>query len=596
MALQTLQDLFSRHREKETGHWRVGNGSARTVYLDTGDIVFASSTFPADRLTAVMVEQGKLTQAQMDHALVNLKPGMSVGKNLIEMGFITQRDLLDMARLQVEKIVWSAMMDKEAPAFESMEELEETIVRLPLDTPALLFRGMIRIPDREGLLEMLGPLNQVVLLQGKRVYDIDLPEDMRKLADMMDGSHTILELSSESGVEPMKIGAFAVFLREMGWGKLFELPPINRKEITKALDPSPTMPPPSASSGRSKLFGDIEDAGKQTTKLDPEAIPDPLDDGADDVGLAQELDIEPLGSPEVPGVPLEPEDPQILLGQSGAPEIPAPIGKVLPLPASEEAPPEPPVTISNGDSYGDDEGESYEQPKPKKKDKTKKMRANKKKSKALPRLLILVMLAALAYAAYSYIWPLAKNHILKKEPAVPPFTLEPKEEDLPSPRQETVDAEPPSQPVREGEPPAIAQPEAQAPEPVNRPRPAAALVPSDITKEARYGALANGNLARALEQGGAFQATVPKYNWTIRLILACQLDGIQYCAQTLGPSFELFLRPYRFRDGRQCYQLFVGRFPNSSAAEDDMKKIMQLLTERKVEPKIMQISDISENQ
>ena len=88
MALQTLQDLFRCHREKETGHWRVGNGSARTVYLDTGDIVFASSTFPADRLTAVMVEQGKLTQAQMDHALVNLKPGMSVGKNLIEMGFI----------------------------------------------------------------------------------------------------------------------------------------------------------------------------------------------------------------------------------------------------------------------------------------------------------------------------------------------------------------------------------------------------------------------------------------------------------------------------------------------------------------------------
>jgi hypothetical protein len=394
----------------------------------------------------------------------------------------------------------------------------------------------------------------------------------------------------------MKIGAFAVFLREMGWGKLFELPPLNRKEITEALDPSPTMPPPSASSGRSSLFDVIEDAGQQTTKLDPEAISDPLNDGADDVGLAQELDIELLGSPEVPGVPSEPEDPQISLEQSGAPEIPAPIGKVLPLPASEEAPPEPPVTIRNGDSYGDDEIESYEQPKPKKKDKIEKMRANKKKSKVLPRLLILAMLLALAYAAYSYIWPLAKNHILKKEPADPPFTLEPKEEDLPSPRQETADADQPSQAVREDEPPAQAPPVALVTEEEARPKQPAALVQADIAKEARFGALANGNIARALEQGSAFQATVPKYNWTIRLILACQLDGIQYCAQTLGPSFELFLRPYRFRDGRQCYQLFVGRFPNSSAAEDDMKKIMQLLTERKVEPKIMQISDISENQ
>jgi len=598
------------HREKATGHWRVGDGSSRTVYLDTGDIVFASSTFPSDRLTSVMVEQGKLTQGQMDHALANLKPGMSVGKNLIEMGFITQRDLLDMARLQVEKIVWSAMLSGEPPYFENKEELEETIVRLPLDTPTLLFKGIIKMPDRESLLEMLGPLNQVVLLQGKRVYDIDLPDDLRKLASIMDGSHTILELSSESGVEPMKIGAFAVFLREMGWGKLFELPPINRKMITEVLDPAPTMPPPSAPNERPSLFDVIEDAGKQTTKLEQEPVSDPLDGTAGEVGLAQKIDPdpEPLGPPEEPedvGEPNGPEGPQIPLGQLGAPEAPAlPIGKVLPYDTPEEAPPaeEPPITISREDPFDGDEKENYEPPKTKNKIKKKgiaeQIMVHKKKSRALPRLLVfLAVLLALAYAAYHYYFQPLKNRV-----ADPPFTLAPaSEEDLPDGRQEPVDVGQPSQVMREEELPAQIPAPIQAPlltpEPEARLNQAAALVPSDITKEARFGALANGNIARALDQGAAFQATVPKHNWTIRLIVACQWDNLQYCAQTLGPSFELFLRPYRFRDGRQCYQLFVGRFPNSDAAEAEQRKIvLQLLVERKVEPKIMQISDISENQ
>jgi len=262
MTLETIPDLFRRCRGRETGHWRVGGESNRTVYLDSGDIVFASSNFKADRLTTILVDRKKLTQDQMDYAMANLKQGMSVGKNLIEMGFITQRDLLDAARQQVERIVWSALVSPETPVFEAKGELEESIVRLPIDTPSLLLAGVMGITDRNGLLELLGPINQVVLLQGKKVFELELPSDLAKMAPLMDGTHTILELSSEAAVEPMRTGAFALFLREMGWGKLYELPPLDRQAIDKALDvPDPTKPPESIPSPRSMLFQVIEDAG-----------------------------------------------------------------------------------------------------------------------------------------------------------------------------------------------------------------------------------------------------------------------------------------------------------------------------------------------
>jgi hypothetical protein len=214
MTLKTVPDLFRRWREKETGHWHVGDKQSRTIYLDSGDIVYASSNFPSDKLTTIMVEQGKLTQNQMNHALANLKPGISVAKNLIEMGFIAHSDLLDIVRIQVGRIVCSALSATESPTFDAKNELEESIVRLPLlDTPALLFSGVMKITDRESLLELLGPLNQVVLLQGKRVFELELPADLLKMAQLMDGTRTILELSSETAVKTMETGAFALFLR-----------------------------------------------------------------------------------------------------------------------------------------------------------------------------------------------------------------------------------------------------------------------------------------------------------------------------------------------------------------------------------------------
>ena len=106
MSLLALKDLFARHRVRATGLWRLGQEPTRTVFIDAGDIVFAASTHPLDRLTHLLVERGKITQAQLDYTMANLNPTMSIGKNLIEMGFITQRDLLDVARAQVERVVW----------------------------------------------------------------------------------------------------------------------------------------------------------------------------------------------------------------------------------------------------------------------------------------------------------------------------------------------------------------------------------------------------------------------------------------------------------------------------------------------------------
>ncbi|NTV75508.1 MAG: hypothetical protein HGA66_15060, partial [Holophaga sp.] len=292
MSLLALQDLFRRYRDRATGVWKLGQDPSRTIYFDYGDTVFAQSTHLADRLTTILVERGRITQAQMDYALANLKPGISIGKNLIEMGFITQRDLLDVAKVQVERIIHGCLAQPDMlPVFEA-RELDAHVVRLPLNTAQLLLGGMLAIQDREPLLELLGPLNQVVVLQGKSLLDLTLPPDLGRLTTLLDGTHTLLELSREAQTEPMRVGAFALFLREMGWARLHEMPPVDRQALDLALSPEPeplsallAEPPVEAAPS---LFATIQEAARPTTNLEH---------------LSQALDEEPPPPPPPPHQP-----------------------------------------------------------------------------------------------------------------------------------------------------------------------------------------------------------------------------------------------------------------------------------------------------
>ncbi|MDR0498451.1 MAG: hypothetical protein LBH03_01800 [Holophagales bacterium] len=617
MTLKTVPDLFRLCRGRETGQWRVGSESVRTVYLDSGDIVFASSNFQSDRLTTILVEYGKLTQGQMDHALTNLKPGMSIGKNLIEMGFITQRDLLDAARFQVERIVWSALTAPEAPAFEPMEDLEENIVRLPIDTPSLLFKGIMRIVDRESLLELLGPLNQVVFLQGKRVFELELPADLSKVAPLMDGTHTILELSSETSVEPMRVGAFALFLREIGWGKLYELPPLDRQALDRALTVNdPTKPPSAIPSPRSELFRTIDEASKKTVHLDHlSSLLDDIENAEDDsesdktaqkAGLETESRLFTQAEPDPDPTQTDPSKP---------------IGRVLPLldpDPSEDSPlqEEPQIIISSDDSTDipfppttikiDKESEKKAKKEAKKESK-KEVKGepeeeNKTGSKSwmhITRVLLYIIITAVVVSAAVYSFREFKQ--FKTRVINPPFTVPPPAsspatspkfpfEEVPETKSDS-DSITDVQPLTETlvPPPPEASPVQSQPSPAEN--------AADISIQARFAAIVDGDTPKALTQGRAFQKTLSNATWTIRLIVACQGETLQNCAYALSDERpELFLTSINLKDGRSCYQLFMGCYSTKNAAEAEAKKLPTIFKEKGQTPKIMQISDIAVQQ
>jgi hypothetical protein len=579
MTLAALQDLFARVRDGATGVWRLGQDPHRAIFLEKGQIVFAQSTHPLDRLPHLLVEKGKLTQAQMDYSMENLAPGLSIGRNLIQMGFITQRDLLDVAKFQVERVVWGSLgTDGPNAAFEA-GELDSSVVRLSLDTPALLLGGLLNLRDRERMLELLGPLDQVLELLTAPPESC-LPADLAKAPSLLDGRRSLLDLARESGAEPMRLGALALFLKELQWARPVEAPAVP-PEPDLPVAPAPAAPaaPPllvveapglgvtqpvaptkipyrnaPKDDREPTLIESIQAAAQPTANLEhmaaaldglPEAAP------AEAVRIqpvwveippgrmdSEEITAEKLVPPSLPEAHGEP----VWQVDEGQVVLPEPVGQEAwvaePEPAAAPAPlleplgpaPEPfPVPVQAELpplAFPEPELPAFQRP------------ADRKLGLWIAGLALLGLVAAGAT------W--------LRQPAAAPAT-----ESAPAPAPAP---EPPA-------PTAPASLPAPAPEPV--PPPVAAPGP-----QARWTALRDGKLEMALAQGREHLGGLPAGRWSLRLEIACKVETLQNAAEWMkAMSQDLFVVPMAMKDGSTCSQLFYGDFTSQAAAEAQIPKL-----------------------
>lgn len=128
----------------------------KAIYLSRGEVVFAESNLPSDRLGACLLREGRLDQAQLDLAESRYHPLTRFGKIVVELGFLTPRDLWNGVKTQVEEIVRS-LFGYTAGCLHFWEgDVEpDNVVRLSLPTHRLIEEGLAR---RDELLRFLARL------------------------------------------------------------------------------------------------------------------------------------------------------------------------------------------------------------------------------------------------------------------------------------------------------------------------------------------------------------------------------------------------------------------------------------------------------
>jgi hypothetical protein len=208
VLLPTL--LVEAFHSRFTGMFRAEKESIiKVIYFREGEIAFASSNQPSDRLGEVLIKRGQLSREQLDLAMSKLEPNVSLGKMLVELGFLTPKELLEGAKTQVEEILYSLTAWNEGN-YEFLEgPLPQRIVNLNLNTRQVIVQSILRVENRRWVLEQIGGMDKTYAREDDfndifRTMKFD--EDVSYLLTNVDGHNTVRDLCNLSRLDDFVVG------------------------------------------------------------------------------------------------------------------------------------------------------------------------------------------------------------------------------------------------------------------------------------------------------------------------------------------------------------------------------------------------------
>ncbi len=120
-------------------------GIAKTVLVQQGRLVFASSSSPDERLGELLLKQGRIGLQQFIDAGKLIGPNRRLGAILVEQGLITPKELVRAVVEHTSEILYAAFLWTEGQyRLDHAAEYAEAIT-LNLSTPDIIMEGIRRI-------------------------------------------------------------------------------------------------------------------------------------------------------------------------------------------------------------------------------------------------------------------------------------------------------------------------------------------------------------------------------------------------------------------------------------------------------------------
>lgn len=145
-----------------TGRLAVSHGaSRRTVSFRDGQIVFASSTEPHERLGKVLVRRKLLSRAQLEEALEQVGNGRKLGQILVASKVLSSSALYGAMNAMVKEIVLG-LFELEAGHFLFLDGVTSAdAVKLPERTKQIVIEGLTRFDEVVRMRRRLKPDRQL---------------------------------------------------------------------------------------------------------------------------------------------------------------------------------------------------------------------------------------------------------------------------------------------------------------------------------------------------------------------------------------------------------------------------------------------------
>lgn len=166
----------------------------KSVYFMKGEIVFASSNQPEDRLGYLLYKTGKLTREQWESAEKKMSTDTRFGAILLKNELITPKNLWWGVKYQIEEIIYS-MFAMAAGEFYFLEGAipEEDLVRFSLNTQNMLMEGYRRL-DEWKLITQKIPSDETNIRLSSTMPKIELTQHMQDMVKLVKGDMPIAEV------------------------------------------------------------------------------------------------------------------------------------------------------------------------------------------------------------------------------------------------------------------------------------------------------------------------------------------------------------------------------------------------------------------
>lgn len=219
-SLAGLLAYLNRHRKTGTLLMKTPVFTKK-VYLVKGDAIFASSTYEEDRLGEMLIKAGKITMEQYDESVVLLKKsGKRQGAILVELGYLSPKDLFWGVKYQVREIIYS-LFHLEDAGYEFIEGdiPANEVITLKIDMGNLINEGVRRIDNWTRIRKEMPAAESTLRLStdpATLFQDIELAPLDRKMLAMIDGKKTIKELIDSSWIGSFEAMRILYVLRSIG--------------------------------------------------------------------------------------------------------------------------------------------------------------------------------------------------------------------------------------------------------------------------------------------------------------------------------------------------------------------------------------------
>lgn len=175
----------------------------KKIYIDKGDPIFASSTYEDDRLGEMLIKAGKITIEQYEKSVKLLKTtNKRQGAILVELGYMTPKDLFWGVKYQVKEIICSLFpLDIAEYKFLEGEIPANEVITLKMSMGNLIYEGVRRVSNINKMKKELPDMDAILQLSSDPAtlfQEIEFSLRDKTMLSLIDGKKTINELIENS--------------------------------------------------------------------------------------------------------------------------------------------------------------------------------------------------------------------------------------------------------------------------------------------------------------------------------------------------------------------------------------------------------------